>query len=194
MLGATSFVGLLSLIFITFKILESVTQFFRYERMRKSLDCPPLRKYPGWDLIYGLDFVYANLKALKAHRFLEFQKLNYTTKVWTANFFGNRMVYSSEGENMKALSTTERDCFAIEPIRVSNGAITPFTGRGVSTSDGEKWQQSRNLVKPYFERAAFTNLDRLGAHTDRLISKIPTDGSKVDMQPLCQRWVSEFVK
>jgi len=194
MLGVTTLILLGSLLSIVFRAFKSIAQYVRYERMRKALNCPPLRAYPGWDMMYGLDFVYANLKALKFHRFLEFQKQNYITKVWTAKFFGNRMIYSSEGENMKALSTTHRECFAIEPIRVANGAITPFTGRGVSTSDGEKWQQSRNLVKPYFERAAFTNLDRLGLHTNRLISKIPINGSTVEMQSLCQRWVSEDIR
>ncbi|PSN60128.1 cytochrome P450 [Corynespora cassiicola Philippines] len=156
--------------------------------MRRRFNCPSLPQYPAWDRIYGLDFVYANLKALKSHRFLEFQKQMYWAKVWTANFLGNRMIYSSEAENMKTLSTTQRECFAIEPIRVANGAIAPFTGRGVSSSDGEKWLESRKLVKPYFERAAFTNVERLSLHTDRFISKIPVDGSTIDMQPICQRW------
>lgn len=102
---------------------------------------------------------------------------------------GNRMVYSSESENMKAMSTSLRDCFAVEPIRIGNGAITPFTGRAVSSSDGAKWQASRDLIKPYFDRAGFTKLDRLGDHVNRLLSKIPTDGSTIDMQPLFQRWV-----
>ena len=164
-----------------------------YDWTREQLGCPPMKQYPSWDKLLGLDYVYAMFKALKENRFLEFQKETYSargSKVWTANFLGNRMVYSSEPANMKAMSTSHKDCFAVEPIRVANGAITPFTGRGVSSSDGAKWQFSRDLVKPYFERAAFSNLERLSAHVDRLISKIPTDGSVVDMQPLFQRWVS----
>ncbi|XXG98990.1 hypothetical protein Hte_005323 [Hypoxylon texense] len=157
--------------------------------MRRQFGCPPLRRYPSWEPVLGLDYVAAMIKALKHNRFLEFQKETYAgSKAWAANFMGNRMVYNSDPENMKALSTSHTDCFAVEPIRVANGAITPFTGRGVSSSDGAKWRASRELVKPYFERAAFSNLDRLSRHVDRLISKIPTDGSTVDMQPLCQRW------
>jgi len=99
-------------------------------------------------------------------------------------------VYSSAPENMKAMSTSQKDAFAVEPIRIANGAITPFQGRGVSSSDGAKWQESRDLVKPYFERGGFANLERLVQHVDRLLSKIPEDGSTIDMQPLFQRWVS----
>lgn len=172
-----------------------VLNYLHYERARRDLGCPPLKTYPSKDRILGLDYVYAMVRALKENRFFDFQKETYSalgSKAWKANFLGSRMVYSAEPDNMKAMSTSHRDCFAVEPIRIANGAITPFTGRGVSSSDGPKWQHSRDLVKPYFERAAFSNLERLKEHVHRLISKIPTDGSTVDMQPLFQRWVSRF--
>jgi hypothetical protein len=177
---------------VVYYIGRHYTRYLRYERNRRSFGCPPLRQYPGWDPILGLDYVGAMLKALKGDRFLQFQTETYTArgaKVWRANFLGNLMVYSAEPDNMKAMSTSHKDSFAVEPIRIANGAITPFTGPGVSSSDGAKWQSSRDLVKPYFERAAFSNLDRLSGHVDRLIEKIPMDGSTVDMQPLFQRWV-----
>ncbi|KAI1866407.1 hypothetical protein JX265_007708 [Neoarthrinium moseri] len=176
---------------ILYWIAAATLNYVRYEKTRAEFGCPPLKAYPGWDKILGLDYVYAMLKALKEDRFLQFQTDTYSargSKVWRANFLGNRMVYSSEPENMKALSTSQKDAFAVEPIRVANGAITPFTGRGVSSSDGEKWQHSRDLVKPYFERAGFANLNRLREHVDRLMSQIPSDSSTVDMQPLFQRW------
>nr|QNH68019.1 PfpB [Penicillium sp.] len=172
-------------------ILKGLFQYQQYERTRKQLGCAPLSRYPGWDRILGTGYVRSMIRAMKENRFLEFQRETYDafeSKVWQANFMGNRMVYSSKPENMKAMSTSHRDSFAVEPIRVANGAITPFTGRGVSSSDGAKWLMSRDLVKPYFERSGFTNLGRLEGHVDRLLSKIPTDGSAIDMQPLFQRW------
>ncbi|KAM0802942.1 putative cytochrome P450 [Usnea florida] len=176
---------------IVYWVGRAILNYIHYERARAKLGCPPMKQYPSVDKLLGLDYVYAMFKALKENRFLEFQTETYSargSKVWTANFMGNRMIYSSEPANMKAMSTSHKEDFAVEPIRVANGAITPFTGRGVSSSDGAKWQFSRDLVKPYFERAAFSNLERLSTHVDRLISKIPTDGSTVDMQPLFQRW------
>jgi cytochrome P450 monooxygenase len=134
-------------------------------------------------------------KALKEDRFIEFQTEAHSardSKVWTANFMGNRMVYSSEPENMKALSTLQKDCFTVEPIRVAYGAITPFTGRGVSSSDDAKWQSSRDLVKPYFERAGFSNLERLSRHVGRLLSKIPMK-RKVTMISGGSRWLEDVL-
>lgn len=173
-------------------IVKGLFQYQQYERTRKQLGCAPLSRYPGWDRVLGTGYVRSMIRAMKENRFLEFQRETYDafdSKVWQANFMGNRMVYSSKPENMKAMSTSHRDSFAVEPIRVANGAITPFTGRGVSSSDGAKWLMSRDLVKPYFERSGFTNLGRLEGHVDRLLGKIPTDGSTIDMQPLFQRWV-----
>lgn len=172
---------------------RAVVKYIQYERKRVQMGCPPMPRYPGWDSVLGSDYVYAMLQALKKNRFLPFQKESYyarNSKVWTANFLGNRMVYSSDPANMKAMSTSHKDCFAVEPIRVGNGAITPFTGRGVSSSDGPHWQWSRDLVKPYFERQGFANLGRLQEHTDRMIAQIPMDCSTVQMQSLFQRWVS----
>lgn len=177
---------------IVYYIGRQYVEYFHYERTRKSFGCPSLSRYPSWDPIFGIGYVKAMLKALKEDRFLQFQSETYAArgaKVWEANFLGNRMLYSAEPENMKAMSTSHKDDFAVEPIRIANGAITPFTGPGVSSSDGAKWQASRDLVKPYFERGGFSNLDRLSGHVDRLIEKIPKDGSTVDMQPLFQRWV-----
>ncbi|KAI8632915.1 cytochrome P450 [Xylariaceae sp. FL1651] len=172
-------------------VTSSWLKHIRYEQTREQLGCPPLETYPGYDKILGLDFVYAMMAALKEDRVLEYLRelyANRRSKVWAANFLGKRMVYTMEPEHIKALSTSHFENFAIEPIRVGNGAITPFTGRGVSSSDGARWAASRKLVQPYFDRAGYTNLERLRSHVDRLIDKIPVDGSSVDMQPLLQRW------
>ncbi|KAI2601732.1 cytochrome P450 [Hypoxylon sp. NC1633] len=162
-----------------------------YERKLAKLGCSSPRRYPSWDRVSGLDYVCAMMRALRKDRLTAFLRDTYAAmgwRPWTANFLGTRMVYTTDPAHMKALSTTHRECFAIEPIRVGNGALAPFTGRGVSSSDGPRWAASRELVLPYFDRAAFTNLNRLRSHADRLLSKIPSDGSTVDMQPLLQRW------
>lgn len=180
---------------IIFFVSRACIRYIQYERMRKQFRCPPHKRYPSRDPILGLDYVWAMVKALKENRFLDFQKETYRAtggKAWAANFLGNRMVYTADAENIKALSTHNMDAFAIEPVRVGNGAITPYTGRGVSSSDGQKWQWSRDLVKPYFDRGGFANVRRLAPHVDRLICKIPLDGSTVDMQELFQRWVCEI--
>lgn len=185
---------LASVILALYYFARTLLEHLRYESKRRQLGGAQLARYTHspWAPL-GLDYVSAMMKAIKEDRFLPFQVETYFAQgngVWTANFLGKRMIYSSHPENMKAMSTSLISCFAVEPIRIANGAITPFTGRGVSSSDGQKWQCSRNLIMSYFDRAGFTRLRRLDIHVDRLLRNIPTNGSKVDMQPLFQRWVS----
>jgi cytochrome P450 monooxygenase len=68
----------------------------------------------------------------------------------------------------------------------------PFADKGVNTTDGEDWEFSRLLIKPFFERDVYTNTDRIEAHADHFLSLIPADGETFDAQPLVQRWVCNF--
>ena len=65
----------------------------------------------------------------------------------------------------------------------------PFADKGVNTTDGEDWEFSRLLIKPFFERNVYTDTDRIKVHADHFLSLIPADGETFDAQPLVQRWV-----
>jgi cytochrome P450 monooxygenase len=172
---------------------RSVVRKVQYERGRKARGCGSVKRYNHRDPIFGLDYIYAMFSNLKKHRFLEFQKELYSSqgcKTFEANFFGTRMIFSSEEENMKAMSTSRWKDFGVQPIRQGNGALKPLGIHGVSSTDGERWEYSRNLIKPYFNRTDYSDLSRLDVHVDRLLAKLPMDGSTIDMQPLFQRWVS----
>lgn len=179
--------GLVS-IYVLNRIYDSV----QYRLKTQKFGCGKLAKYPHKEPIWGIDFVLSMTGAFKEHRWLVWMdetwaKVN--AKTFRARFLGMRMIYSSEMENMKAMSTTQWQEFILEPIRVDNGAAAPFTGKGVSTADGDFWQYSRNLIKPYFERSAFANVDRLRPFTEKMLACIPTNGDAVDMQVLMRRWV-----
>ncbi|KKY25507.1 putative cytochrome p450 [Phaeomoniella chlamydospora] len=176
---------------ILYSIAKSLYKSIQYNRGKDARGCGDIKKYRHYDPIFGLDYVYAMVTALKEHRFLPFQKQLFAAqgvKTFEAKFFGMRMVYSSEVENMKAMSTSMWKDFGVTPIRNGNGAATPFIGHGTSTSDGEIWEYSRGLIKPYFDRGGYHNLGRLAVHTDRLLDNVPMDSSTFDLQPLLQRW------
>lgn len=170
----------------------TVGNHIKYKRAQKSKGCLSPKRFKHYEPFLGLDLLYPMVKALKEHRFLNWQKELFAAqnaKTFEATLLGSRMLYSSEPENMKAMSTSVEQDFGVEPIRNGNGAITPFTSHGISTSDGEIWQYSRNLIKPYFDRDGYRNLHRLEVHVDKLLELIPTDNSTFDLQPLLQRWV-----
>lgn len=167
-----------------------------YITQRNARGCGVIKKYRSYDPILGLDFVLSMKKALNENRWLPWQKEIFgaqNAKTFEANFFGSRMIYSSEVENMKAMSTSHWKEFGLQPIRYDNGVSQPFAGPGVSTMDGDMWQYSRDLIKPYFSRSGYSDLHRLEAHVDRLLDRVPTDNITFDLQPLLQNWVSNFL-
>lgn len=169
-----------------------VAKAVRYEAGRKANGCGTIPMYKHKDFVFGLDYIIEAMSNLKKNRFLEYQKELYATmgcKTFEAKFFNTRLVFSCTDENMKAMSTTKWKDFGVQPIREGNGALTPLGTHGVSTTDGKLWEYSRDLIKPYFNRAEYSDLTRLDVHMDRLVDKIPKDGATVDLQPLFQRWV-----
>ncbi|KAM0189352.1 hypothetical protein ACHAPI_010118 [Fusarium lateritium] len=176
---------------IAYYFLNRLWDHISYSIKTKKYKCGPLKTYSHWDPIWGIDFVLSMSRAFKEHRWLSWMEETWAaqgTKTFKARFLGMRMVYSSEMENMKAMSTSQWEEFVLEPIRVDNGVAAPFTGKGVSTADGEFWHQSRGIIKPYFERQAFANVARLKPFTDKMLDLIPTDGETFDMQVLTRRW------
>ena len=183
---------LVGTIAVVFLFGGKVVNHIQYKRAQKRKGCLSPKRFKHYEPFLGLDLLYSMAMALKEHRFLTWQKEFFAAqgaKTFEATLLGSRMLYSSEPENMKAMSTSVEQDFGVEPIRNGNGAITPFTSHGTSTSDGEMWQYSRNLIKPYFDRDGYRNLHRLEVHVDKLLELVPTDNSTFDLQPLLQRWV-----
>ncbi|KAF2717070.1 cytochrome P450 [Polychaeton citri CBS 116435] len=178
-LGGAQLISLIALgsvvgIYFVSKLLGSI----RNLQKTKKWHCGDLKKYPHWDPIWGIDWVFNISGAFKAHRWLSWMDQTWAAmgrKPFKACFLGMRMIYTSEMENMKAMSTSQWREFILEPIRVDNGAATPFMGRGISTADGEFWQHSRDIIKPYLERQAFANISRLKSFTEKMLDLIPTD-------------------
>ena len=195
MIQLSIFSVLVGAIAAVFVFAGKVVNHIQYKSAQKSKGCLSPKRFKHYEPFLGLDLLYSMVMALKEHRFLTWQKELFAAqdaKTFEATLLGSRMLYSSEPENMKAMSTSVEQDFGVEPIRNGNGAITPFTSHGTSTSDGEMWQYSRNLIKPYFDRDGYRNLHRLEVHVDKLLELVPTDNSTFDLQPLLQRWVIQL--
>jgi cytochrome P450 monooxygenase len=182
---------LISAISLYFAVRKS-TRRQRYLKGKLARGCGSVKKYRQRDPFFGIDLAIDMKHALQNHYWLRWQDDLFESsgaRTFQANFLGTRTIFSTESENMKAMSTSNWKEFGVHPIRYANGAATPFTGPGVSLSDGDYWEYSRNLIKPYFDRSGFRNLSPLDEHTDRLLELLPSDSSTFDLQPLMQRWV-----
>ncbi len=65
----------------------------------------------------------------------------------------------------------------------------PFIGKRVFSTDGPHWQYSRELIKPLFARAQVAGLATFDLRLDRMMNRIPRDGSKIDLKALLKLMV-----
>jgi len=165
---------------------------FNYNLKRKKLGCGVIPVYSHLNSFFGLDIALGMAKSLKQDYFLVWLNRIHKNrpKTFLVNFFGSRFIYTIEPENMKSMSAINWKDFAVGPMRRNNKATHPFADKGVNTVDGEEWKYSRELIKPFFVREAFTNTGRLSRHVDRLFNRFPEDGETFNIQPIIQLWVS----
>lgn len=193
MIYSSSLLSIVGFIAVLLLCAKEGLKYTNYTRAIHANGCSSIPRYPQKDPFFGGDIALSMIKALKMNRFLLWLKMLHTnmpTKTFTINFLGSRVIHTIEPENMKAMSAINWRDFGVAPLRRSSKVSLPFANHGVNTTDGELWEFSRSLLKPYFVREAYTNVDRLEKHTDNLLASIPTDGSTFDMQPFLQRWVS----
>ncbi|KAL9624755.1 MAG: hypothetical protein Q9160_001109 [Pyrenula sp. 1 TL-2023] len=155
---------------------------FRYRCYQDGCQPPP--RYPHKDPIFGLDLFLAHREASKNGKILATEQDLFARygKTYECNSWGSRLVQTMQPENIHAVLVGSFDKFGVQAKRLR--VAKPFLGPGVFTTDGPYWQHSRELIKPMFARAQITDLDVLQIHVDRFMSKLPLDGSTVELQSL----------
>ncbi|KAK7422043.1 hypothetical protein QQX98_001784 [Neonectria punicea] len=167
-----------------------LSRLLRKDATGKAQGCRPVAKRWQWDPVLGLDIVLAQIGALKGNYYLPWLIELHANmpKTFEINFFGKRQIYTSEPDNLKAMTATNFHDFGIEPMRRHTKGSMPFADKGISTVDGKDWEFSRFLLKPFFYREVYTSTDRIEPFADHLMALIPGDGESFNMQSLIQRW------
>ena len=178
-LAAFSLLTLLYLIYFQLTTGES------RRRLIKEHGCMPVKKYPVWDPIFGIDLLRNNLRALKEHRLLHttferFKEMGQST--FGVIVMGQRAIITLEPENLKAIQSLNFKHWGLGHRRKS--AFIPLLGEGIFTTDGAAWHRSREMLRPNFVRNQVADLRTFEIHVDHLIQAIPLDRSTVDLQEL----------
>lgn len=153
-----------------------------HRRIMKANNCRPAKVYPAWPFVFGLDLIIHNLKLLREHRLLEdiqqdFHRLGSTTV--SQNVLMTQAYGTIEPENLKAVLATNFKSFGLAATRKD---LIPFLGQGIFSSDGAKWQHSRDMLRPNFVRTQISDTHMFERHVQRLIELIPRDGANIDLQ------------
>jgi cytochrome P450 len=143
------------------------------------------RKAPVKDPFIGLDFIYDIFFGKRIERYLDytcsmFQSLGHTyaMKRWTW-----QTIFTCDSANMKHMLAIGFEDFDLPRLRLN--AISTLLGSGIFSLNGEPWAHARAMLKPCFankDKDAITSM--LEGRFQALLSRLPSDGSEIDLQPL----------
>ena len=160
-----------------------ITTRLQHQRLAKEHGCKAVRRrasrYP-----FGIDFLIKARREMKEHRLLEASLDHFTDPKHSTigvNFLNQHIITTVEAENVKTVLALNFKSWGIADLRKG---LIPLLGKGIFSTDGEAWQQSRDMLRPNFVRSQVADMSLLDEHIDQLIRQIPGDESTVDLQPL----------
>lgn len=160
---------------------------YRRSIFKKQNGCKPLPSFPHKDPIFGLDFFIEGSKLLKTGKYLprtgeRWNLVDNGARTYSHLVLGERVIVTIEPENIKTILATQFKNFQMPARRVDS--LVPLLGHGIFTTDGKEWEDSRNLLRPSFNRSLIGDIEVFERHVSKMISKIPKDESTVDLQKL----------
>lgn len=125
----------LGALFLAYQIFQQLTVGRKRRAIAREKGCLPPPSYPQWETVLGIDTFRANIRALKAHNFLEttykrFHQMGANTYQMTA--LGRRFVITTEPENLKVIQAINFKNWGLGVRR--KVAFRPFLGDGKTMS------------------------------------------------------------
>ncbi|KAI1120702.1 cytochrome P450 52E2 [Nemania abortiva] len=165
-----------------------------YHVRAASLGCQPAPRFPR-DVL-GIRYLLQTARVLKANRMLTWRRelLETTGHTFLHGTFPDwqECVTSDEPENVKAVLATNFADWALPEIRIKS--FLPVLGKhSIFTTNGTEWQHSRAILRPAFVRDQISDLACVDRHVGRLIARIPTDGTVVDLQAMFSMMTTDSI-
>jgi hypothetical protein len=173
--------------YVLYTLLQRGITKYRHSKIIKANGCKPIPAYPHKDPVFGLDMFFENYKLFNTGGLLpkiqeRYARINGGVNSFTQLLLGERVINTSEPENIKAILATQFKDFGLPPRR--KAAFQPLLGHGIFTTDGKEWEASRALLRPNFTRSLIGDLQVFESHISKMIAKIPLDRSTIDLQKL----------
>ncbi|GAB1318469.1 hypothetical protein MFIFM68171_08679 [Madurella fahalii] len=100
------------------------------------------------------------------------------------------LILTRDPENVQAVLATQAQDWDIGEHRTASWA--PMFGHGIFTSRGERWKQSRALVRPQFTMGQINDLDLIERHVCHLFAAIDRRHKCCGDSPDEKGWTREF--
>jgi cytochrome P450 len=168
---------------VSYFLYTRITLYFARQRFMKEHGCQPCKSRYNKDPFFGLDVVREFTYNAKHHILLQENQKRFARLGTT---FYNRLMTSPfiatcEPENVKTILSLKFKEFSFGNRQQSFG---PLLGHGIFVADGERWANSRHLLRPNFARDQVADLEAFERHFRLMMKHIPRDGATVDLQEL----------
>lgn len=173
--------------YIIYNLVRRSITAYQQSVFSKQNGCKPVPAYPHTDPIFGLDFFIEGGRLAKAGKLLprtgqRYEDVGKDVHTFSHIVLGQPTIVTTEPENIKVILATKFKDFEFPTRR--KDAFIPLFGHGIFTTDGKEWEASRALLRPSFNRSLIGDLEVFEQHVAKMIARIPTDGSTVDIQEL----------
>ncbi|KAI0143026.1 cytochrome P450 [Xylariaceae sp. FL1272] len=95
---------------------------------------------------------------------------------------GIRIIETREPSHVKAILAEDFHSFG--KGESFHRIWSPWLGDGIFTSDGERWSNSRKLIRPMFATDRMSDLYTFERQVEKMMTHIPPSGQSVDMKDL----------
>lgn len=168
---------------ISYFLYTRITLYFARRQFIKDNGCQPCPHRFNKDPFLGIDVAMVMSKTHKEHIMLEENQKRFAR---LGNTFQSRMmtmpiIATCEPENVKTILSLK---FKDYSFGNRTAAFTPLLGHGIFNNDGERWSNSRHLLRPNFAREQVADLEAFERHFKLMLKHIPRDGKTVDLQEL----------
>ncbi|KAK7191536.1 hypothetical protein DPSP01_011053 [Paraphaeosphaeria sporulosa] len=178
---------------LTFIVAGALLSYIVFSRVQLYLNrrnfisqhgCEPCPKRYNKEPILGWDVIKENIVNKNERKMLErnqerFRQMGVNT--YLTRMLHMPMITTCEPENIKTILSLRFKDYSFGNRYL---AFAPLLGDGIFNSDGEKWQNSRHLLRPNFARDQIADLEAFDRHFKLMLKHIPRDGSTVDLQDL----------
>lgn len=147
--SAVYIVSGVAVLFLLSYSLTIIPLYFRRRQVQIDNGCKAVRRFKNRDPIFGLDWIFVNIRAARNKSFLEtisrrFDEIGTTFGV---RVFNQRAIFTTEPENIKAVLSLRFKDFSLGN---RPGIMGKLLGKGIFTTDGKDWAHSRAMLRPNF--------------------------------------------
>lgn len=104
---------------------------------------------------------------------------------------GQRFLFTDDPEHIKAILTGKFADFG--KGEQFHNVWQPFLGDSIFTTDGQQWQDSRNLIRPMFVKNRVSDLHIFERWTQTMMAQFPSSGQTFDIQDLFYRLTIDII-